>query len=92
MITAGIREVKNNLSRYLTQVKAGEEVVITDRGLPVARIVKENQRNKGIRNALLPLIRNGVITLPGRRMNKENLKTVKSHGKLISEMVIEDRR
>ena len=92
MITAGIREVKNNLSKYLTQVKAGEEVVITDRGLPVARIVKENQRNKGIRNALLPLIRNGVITLPGRRMNKENLKTVKSHGKLISEMVIEDRR
>jgi len=92
MITAGIREVKNNLSRYLTQVKAGEEVVITDRGLPVARIVKENQRNKGIRNALLPLIRNGVITLPGRRINKGNLETVKSHGKLISEMVIEDRR
>jgi len=92
MITAGIREVKNNLSRYLTQVKAGEEVVITDRGLPVARIVKENQRNKGIRNALLPLIRNGVITLPGRRINKGNLKTIKSHGKLISEMVIEDRR
>lgn len=92
MITAGIREVKNNLSRYLTQVKAGEEVVITDRGLPVARIVKENQRNEGIRSALLPLIRNGVITLPGRRINKGNLKTIKSHGKLISEMVIEDRR
>jgi len=92
MITAGIREVKNNLSRYLTQVKAGEEVVITDRGLPVARIVKENQRNKGIRNALLPLIRNGVITLPGKRINRENLGTVKSHGKFISEMVIEDRR
>ena len=92
MITAGIREVKNNLSRYLTQVKAGEEVVITDRGLPVARIVKENQRQKGIRTALLPLIRSGVITLPDRRMNKENLETVKSHGKLVSEMVIEDRR
>lgn len=92
MITAGIREVKNNLSRYLTQVKAGEEVVITDRGLPVARIVKENQRNKSVRNALLPLIRNGVITLPARKINKENMGTVKFHGKLISEMVIEDRR
>ena len=92
MITAGIREVKNNLSRYLTQVKAGEDVVITDSGLPVARIVKENQRNNGIRNALLPLIRNGVITIPSRRINKGNLGTVNSHGKLISEMVTEDRR
>ncbi|MBW2079299.1 MAG: type II toxin-antitoxin system Phd/YefM family antitoxin [Deltaproteobacteria bacterium] len=42
MISAGIKEVKNNLSRLLARVKAGEEVLITERGRPVARIVKEN--------------------------------------------------
>lgn len=33
-----IREMKNNLSRYLKRVQAGEEVIITDRGRPVARL------------------------------------------------------
>jgi len=34
----GVRELKNNLSRYLEQVEAGLEVVVTDRGRPVARL------------------------------------------------------
>lgn len=36
---AGIRELKAHLSAYLREVKAGETVVVTDRGNPVARIV-----------------------------------------------------
>ena len=39
MRTIGVAELKANLSRYLGQVKSGHEVVITDRGLPVAKIV-----------------------------------------------------
>jgi len=35
----GIREAKVNLSRYVRLVQKGGEVVITDRGRPVARIV-----------------------------------------------------
>jgi len=38
MISAGIKELKNNLSRLLVRVKAGEEILITDRGRPIARI------------------------------------------------------
>ncbi len=34
----GIRDLKNNLSRHLERVKAGEVIVVTDRGKPVARI------------------------------------------------------
>ena len=34
----GVRALKNNLSRVLDRVRAGEEVVITDRGTPVARL------------------------------------------------------
>ena len=33
-----MRELKNNLSRYLGQVESGTEVVVTDRGRPIARL------------------------------------------------------
>ncbi len=36
--TATVTEAKNGLSALLDQVKAGETVLITDRGVPVARI------------------------------------------------------
>lgn len=39
MDTAGIGELKARLSAYLARVRAGEEVVVTDRGRPIARIV-----------------------------------------------------
>jgi prevent-host-death family protein len=38
-VTVGIRELRENLSTYLDRVKAGEEVVITERGKRIARIV-----------------------------------------------------
>lgn len=37
--TVGVREVRQNLSRYLERVKAGEELVITERGREVARLI-----------------------------------------------------
>jgi len=37
--TVGIREAKINLSRILRRVRHGAEIVITDRGKPVGRIV-----------------------------------------------------
>lgn len=36
MKTATITEAKNSLSALLARVRAGESIVITDRGLPVA--------------------------------------------------------
>ncbi len=38
MRTATITEVKNGLSALIDQVRAGETILITDRGLPVARL------------------------------------------------------
>ena len=35
----GIRELRDNLSRYLNQVRDGTEVTVTDHGRAVARIV-----------------------------------------------------
>jgi prevent-host-death family protein len=37
--TAKVSELKAGLSAYLARVKAGEEVVVTERGRPVAKLV-----------------------------------------------------
>jgi len=39
MISVGIRELKNNLSRYVKQVVAGKRVTVTDRGHVVAELI-----------------------------------------------------
>ena len=39
MRTAGVREARQNLSTLLDEVKKGREVVITEHGRPVAKLV-----------------------------------------------------
>ncbi len=39
MLKTSMTELKRSLSAYLRDVKAGEEVLITDRGRPIARLV-----------------------------------------------------
>ena len=39
MINVGVREAKSNLSKLLKRAVKGQEVIITDRGKPVAKIV-----------------------------------------------------
>lgn len=37
--TVGVRELRQNLSKYLDRVKEGESLVVTERGKEVARLV-----------------------------------------------------
>jgi prevent-host-death family protein len=39
MRTAGVREARQNLSALLDEVKKGREIVITEHGRPVAKLV-----------------------------------------------------
>jgi prevent-host-death family protein len=39
----GVRELRQNLSRYLDRVKAGEALVVTERGREVARLVPSSE-------------------------------------------------
>lgn len=55
----GIRELRNQLSKWVARVRKGEEVVITDRGKPVARLVPVDGESSYDR-----LVREGVITPP----------------------------
>jgi antitoxin (DNA-binding transcriptional repressor) of toxin-antitoxin stability system len=45
--TATVGEVQKNFSRVLKEIKAGEEIIVTKRGKPVARI-----RAMGPKNAI----------------------------------------
>ncbi|HKG38258.1 MAG TPA: type II toxin-antitoxin system prevent-host-death family antitoxin [Conexibacter sp.] len=38
-VSVGVRELRQNLSRYLDRVKAGEDLIVTEHGHEVARIV-----------------------------------------------------
>ena len=92
MISAGIKELKNNLSRYLSKVKNGENILITERGRAIARIIREDPKEIYLREVLSPLIVKGLVKLPSQKIIREISSPLKLPGKPVSEMVIEDRR
>jgi len=92
MITAGIKELKNQLSRYIALVKKGDDVLITERGRIIARVVKENSRGSSLRQALQPLVLRGQIILPVREIRRDIPEPVKLPGRTVSDIVLEDRR
>lgn len=82
----GIRELRAHLSRYLEQVRGGEDIVVTDRGVPVARIVPmAGQRT------IDRLIAAGIVTPPVNRGPRAVPRPVQAEGG-ISDLVDEQRR
>jgi prevent-host-death family protein len=45
MKRAGIREVRQNISKLIEAVRKGREILITDHGRPVARLVPAEKSN-----------------------------------------------
>jgi prevent-host-death family protein len=43
MATIGVRELRRDASRWLARVRAGEVVIVTDRGRPIAKMVPVQQ-------------------------------------------------
>jgi prevent-host-death family protein len=85
-VDVGIRELRADLSRWVRRVAAGEEIVVTDRGKAVARLVPV-----GGERTLDRLIREGRVSpAPGRRRGKLP-KPLEGAGPL-SDLVLENRR
>ena len=70
MKTAAVSKLKTYLSDYLNQVKAGAEVLITDRGKPVARLVPI-ARVKATGEALARMEKQGLIKLGSGRLPED---------------------
>lgn len=81
----GVRELRDNLSRYLERVRAGEEVVVTDRGRAIARVLPV-----GAERALDRLIAAGVVT-PAQQPKRRSSRPIKAKG-AVSDLVADQRR
>lgn len=67
--TVGVKELKNNLSAYLREVRGGTRVLVTDRNVVVAELCEPaaGYRTDAIRDPLLRnLLEAGQIRLPSR--------------------------
>ena len=73
-VEVGIRELRADLSRWVKRVREGEEVLVTNRGKPVARITAVDARSK-----LDELIAAGLVT-PAKRRTRWLPEPIKAKG------------
>ena len=90
VVKVGIRELRENLSSYLARVKDGDEVLVTERGQPVARLVLPDSHDEHIAR----LIRQGTVTpakRPKQPIDRSKLPKLPP-GPSLSDIVIAMRR
>jgi prevent-host-death family protein len=86
MAEAGIRDLRDHLSRYLDRVKAGEELTVTDRGRPIARLVPVSELGTFDR-----LVADGVIEPASAHKRHRPTRRIDAKGP-VSDLVPEQRR
>ncbi|HEX4067154.1 MAG TPA: type II toxin-antitoxin system prevent-host-death family antitoxin [Acidobacteriaceae bacterium] len=67
MKTVNIGKLKNELSAYLHYVRSGEEVIVKDRNVPVARILPI--RHAGLSEGEAQLVAEGKMKLPEKEID-----------------------
>lgn len=82
----GVRELRNNLSRYLEQVKKGKEIVVTERGKPIARLSGLERKR-----TMEELIEAGLITPAKKPKGPARRPRVKPKGS-VTELLLEMKR
>lgn len=83
---AGVRELRDHLSRYLEAVREGQEVTVTDHGTAVARLVPLDEPRP-----LDRLIAEGAVT-PGAARKRQRSGSTVDGGGPVSDLVAEQRR
>ena len=85
--------MKNHLTQYLRRTKQGEEVVVTERGKPIAllRPIESKRRAMSREARLAALAAQGLATLPLRKPPRR-IRVIKVSGRPLSQVILEDRR
>jgi len=83
-----IRELKSRLSHFLRLARSGETVVITDRGVPVGRLVPIEQ---GLEERIAALRAARQLQWSGRRLAPRKPAVQIPKGKSVAELIVEDR-
>lgn len=86
--TVSIRELKSRLSHYLRLTRAGGAVVITDRGVPVGRIVPVGPR---LEERLASLRAAGQLQWSGRRLRAARPGARVRGRRSVARLLVEDR-
>ncbi|GAA4487494.1 type II toxin-antitoxin system prevent-host-death family antitoxin [Microbacterium panaciterrae] len=81
--TIGIRELRDGLSRHLAGVRGGDEIVVTDHGHPIARIVPISAES-----GIEALVRAGLATMPTAPRRTDYPAPIRVDG-LVSDLVAE---
>ena len=93
MGAVGVRELKNRLTYYLRRARKGEEVIVTERGRPVAVLqsVQNLDRAAALETRLARLAALGIVTLPtGKGFGRA--RPLRISGPSVSRAILEDRR
>lgn len=69
MGTVNIAELKDRLSSFLHRVRAGEEIVIRDRNLPIAKIVPLHGEDMDPEE--ISLVASGQMALPKQKLDQK---------------------
>lgn len=80
MRSVNVAELKNQLSKYLTFAKSGEEIIIRDRNLPVAKLVPFSA--EVVAEEELLLVAAGKMRLPEKPIDLEKALRIPT-GRLI---------
>ena len=86
-----VRDLKTHLSEWLGRVQAGEEVEVTSHRKPIARITAVKPADSGITSPLQKAIDAGLISWSGQKPVFPPPVQLRGQGKLVSEIVMEDR-
>jgi len=94
MQTVGVRELKNRLTHYLGEVKKGENVVVTDRGNPVAIMhrLDKIEKEAGLDERLAALAVQGHLRLPTAKGASAPFTPLHLDGEPLSHTLIGERR
>jgi prevent-host-death family protein len=86
----GLREANQHFSKAMKAVRAGKDVVLTERGQPIAVIkpIKEGQEQNAV---LTRMADEGLVTLPSRTGPLPRFEPVRIKGKRLSQTIIDDR-
>lgn len=87
-ITVGTRELKNRLSEYLRRVKAGETIVVTERGKPVGQLVPIQP---SLTARVARLAQSGVVEWNGEPLPPYQPRAINYSNRLLSDLVAEER-
>lgn len=86
----GLREANQHFSKAIKAVRAGKEVVLTERGQPIAVIKPiKDERESGA--ALKRMADEGLVTLPTRNAPLPRFQPVPISGTPLSQTIIDDR-